>query len=139
MHQNIIDALLAAWNEGDYDGLDAVVDQSAVRRSPASVGSDADGLAELKDVIRTFRTQFPDARVDIDEIQFVGDRSYARWTFTGTNTGPGDFPATGKPVSIQGASHARYAGGKLTEELVFFDGMEMLGQLGLVDLPGADA
>ena len=138
MYEAHIDALLAAWNEGDFDGLDAFVASDTVRRTPASVSSDASNLSELKQVIADFRTQFPDGKVTLEEIEFHGDRSFGRWVFEGTNTGPGDFPPTGRHVSVSGVSHGRYRDGKLVEELVYFDGLEMLGQLGLVDLPGAD-
>ena len=138
MYEAHLNAILAAWNEGNYDGLDPYVADDAVRKSPASVSSDAGSLAELKQVIADFRTAFPDGKVTIDEMEFVGDRSYGRWTFTGTNTGPGDFPPTGRSVTVRGVSHGRYQDGKMTEELVYFDGMDMMSQLGLIDLPGAD-
>ena len=66
-------------------------------------------------------------------------RSFARWTFEGTNTGSGDFPATGKSVKIEGTSLARYEAGKLAEELVYFDALDFLSQLGIVKLPKAAA
>jgi steroid delta-isomerase-like uncharacterized protein len=135
MHEGNIDALLAAWNEGDLDGLDAAASSDTVRRAPASTDSDANNLAELKQVITDFRTAYPDAHVHLEEITYDGDRSYARWTFTGTNTGPGDHPPTGKSVSVPGASFGRYADGKMTEELVYFDALDMMAQLGLIDMP----
>jgi predicted ester cyclase len=137
MYQANIDALLAGWNQGDLDGMDAFIDENATRKAPASLNSDAGNLAELKQVITDFRTSFPDAKVTVTDITFQGDRSFAQWTFEGTNTGPGDFPPTGNSVRIQGASHGRYAEGKLVEELVFFDAMDMMTQLGLVPDPSA--
>ena len=132
MSQANVDALLAAWNQGDLDGLDAHMDQNAIRTAPPSLNNNASNLAEIKQVVADFRTSFPDGKVTLNDITFQGDRSFAEWTFTGTNTGPGDFPATGKPVEIHGCSHARYAGGKMVEEHVYFDAMTMMGQLGLV-------
>ena len=138
MYQRNVDALLAAWNEGDLEGLDAFFDAKTIRRAPASANSDADSLTELKQVITNFRTSFPDCKVTIDEIFFQDDRSFALWTFEGTNTGPGDFPTTGKAVKFSGASFARYKDGKGTEELVYFDTMDMMVQLGLLELPSVD-
>ena len=137
MYQANIDALIAGWNQGNFDGMDKFMAENTVRKAPASLNSDANNLSELKQVITDFRTSFPDAKVTITHVTFQGDRSYAQWTFEGTNTGPGDFPPTGKSVSIQGASHAKYAEGKMVEELVFFDAMDMMGQLGLVPDPSA--
>ena len=135
MYQANIDALIAGWNEGKLDRLDEFVAEDTIRRAPPSVTSNADNLAELKQVISDFRTSFPDAKVTITDVTFQGDRSFAEWTFEGTNTGPGDFPPTGRSVRIRGASHARYAGGKLAEEYVYFDAMDMMTQLGLVPNP----
>ena len=139
MFEKNIDALVRAWNEGDLDGLDAYVSPNTRRRAPASLNSDASSLDELKEVIRDFRTAFPDAHVSIDEIYFQGNRSFGRWTFEGTNTGPGDFPATGKHVKVSGSSFSRYEDDRLTEEIVNFDALDMMTQLGLVDLPTADS
>jgi len=72
-------------------------------------------------------------------LQFAGQAvvlySFTKWTFTGTNTGPSAHPATGKPVKVSGVSFARYEGGKLIEELVYFDALEFLSQLGLIEPP----
>lgn len=137
MYDKHVAALVAAWNEGDLAGLDSTVAETVVRRAPPSVNSDATDLGGLKQVISDFRTAFPDAHVEIDEIYYQDDRSFARWTFTGTNTGPGDFPATGRPIRITGTSFSRFADNKLTEELVHFDSMDMMTQLGLIELPDA--
>jgi predicted ester cyclase len=130
--------LLAAWNEGDLEGLDAFFDAKMIRRGPPSGNSDANSLAELKQVITNFRAAFPDCKVTIDEIFFQDDRSFARWTLEGTNTGTGDLPPTGKAVKVSGASFGRYKNGKGTEELVYFDHMDMMLQLGLLEQPSAD-
>jgi predicted ester cyclase len=138
MYEDHVAALIAAWNEGDLDGLDPYLDQNTIRRAPPSVSSDANNLAELKQAISDFRTTFPDAKVTIDEVHYQEDRSFAKWTFTGTNTGPGDFAPTGKAVTIQGSSFGHYSGGLLVEEHVYFDGFDMMSQLGLVPDPSED-
>ena len=126
MYDAHVAALLAAWSEGNLDGLDAYLDPNTIRRGPPSASSDANDLGELKQVITDFRTSFPDATERV-----VGDHV----PFTGTNTGPGDFPPTGKAVEFKGSSFGHYAGGKLVEEHVYFDGFDMMSQLGLVPDP----
>jgi steroid delta-isomerase-like uncharacterized protein len=135
MYEDHVNALLAAWNEGDLEGLDAYLAPDTIRRAPASANSDANSLRELKEVITSFRTRFPDAKVTVHELTFHGNRAFAEWTFTGTNTGPGDFPPTGRPVRFDGSSFHQYADGKLVEERVYFDGMDMMTQLGMI--PGS--
>ena len=132
MYQNHLNALIAAWNHGDLSGLDAWLDRDTVRIAPAALNSNADNLAELKQVISDFRVAFPDAKVTLEEVFFQEDRSFVRWTFEGTNTGPGNFPPTGKSVRIEGTSLARYAEGKLVEERVYFDALDMLTQVGVM-------
>ncbi|MEJ2206272.1 MAG: ester cyclase, partial [Gemmatimonadota bacterium] len=93
-------------------------------------------LEEFKILVQDFRTQFPDASVTIRDVIEAGDRATIAWTFTGTNTGPGDFPPTGRSVEVSGVSVERWEGGKLVEELVFFDTLSFMCQLGVVELPG---
>ena len=55
--------------------------------------------APILDVARSFVDAFPDIQVFMDDLVPKGDVVEYRWTFTGTNTGPG---GTGKPVRISG-------------------------------------
>jgi predicted ester cyclase len=137
MSQKVIDGVIAAWNEGALGGLDAVVGAGVARRAPASLNSNAASLEEFKGRISAMRTAFPDANIAVRDVNLFGDRGFLQWTFTGTNTGPGDFPPTGKSVEVSGASLVRFEDGKLIEELVFFDASEMLSQLGLIQMPEA--
>ena len=135
MYQNHVDALLKAWNRGDLDDLDEYVDTNTVRQAPPTLQSNATSLDELKEVIKKFRIAFPDAQVTVEEAFFQNDRSFMRWVFTGTNTGPGDFPTTGRAVSVPGMSFGRYANNKLVEEVVQFDVLGMMMQLGIIEMP----
>jgi len=124
----IIDGYVEAWNTGNMDALDSIIAANYQRSGPS--GGDASSLEELKAVIGRFRTAFPDARVTVDEADYLDNRSVIRWTYTGTNTGEGQFPATGKKVSVSGVSVSRYEEGKLVEELVYFDNLDFMTQLG---------
>ncbi len=139
MYRQNINALLNAWNTGNLDGLDQHVMRDTLRHAPASLNSNAGGLEELKAVITNFRTAFPDLRLSLDEEIYFEGRSAIRWTFSGTNTGPGDFEPTGKTVRISGASITHYEDGKIKEEFVYFDTVDFFTQLGLKDLSHAAA
>ena len=65
------------------------------------------------------------------------DLSFHLWTFTGTNSGPGAMPPTGKSVKLSGATRVRYQDGKIVEELVFFDVLDWQTQLGFTLTPPA--
>ena len=137
MYQDNVDAYLATWNGANLDGLDDYVDANVVRRAPKSFNQDANNLGELKQVISNVRTTFPDLKVTLDEIVYKDDRAFWRWTAEGTNTGPGDFSPTGKTSKIPGAAFAKFRDGKMIEELVYSDALDMMMQLGLMEPPAS--
>jgi SnoaL-like polyketide cyclase len=59
-------------------------------------GGDA---TEVTEVARSFIDAFPDIQVFMDDVVFNDETVEYRWTFTGTNTGPG---GTGRAVRITG-------------------------------------
>jgi steroid delta-isomerase-like uncharacterized protein len=124
-----LDAFMAGWNASNTDGLDAVMAADFQRRS--SGGMNADGLPAFKKLMTNLRTSYPDGKVVLDESYFMKDMSFHLWTFTGTNTGPGAMAPTGKSVKVSGMTRLRYQDGKIVEELVYFDALDMQQQLGL--------
>ena len=134
-HQPALDAFMAGWNAGNIDGLDVGVAANFQRRSPGGLNSD--GLAAFKKTLTDFRTSYPDTKVVLDESHFMKDLSFHLWTFTGTNSGPGAMPPTGKSVKVSGATRIRYQDGKIVEELVFFDVLDWQTQLGFTLTPPA--
>ena len=134
----VMDAYVEVWNSGQLDSLDSVAAANVRRHAPSGFNSGADSLEELKAVITRLRTTFPDARVAVDEAHFMENRSIAKWTFTGTNSGEGEFPATGKSVSVSGVSIARYEGAKMAEEWAYWDSLDMMTQLGFTLTPPAE-
>ncbi len=131
----IEDAFVAVWNGGSLDGLDAIVSPNYQRHGTGGVT--AADLAGLKTVMTGFRTAFPDMHVAIDESYYIQDRGFFVWTFTGTNTGPGDQPPTGKSVKVSGLSAIRYEGGKLADETLYYDALDFNQQLGSTLTPAA--
>jgi len=62
-------------------------------------GAPAVGRAAIAEVARGFMRDLPDIVVMMDKVTRDSDGTKFRWTFTGTNTGPG---GTGKRVRISG-------------------------------------
>ena len=133
----ILDAYAEAWNAGDLDALDAIVAPQFVRL----VGSDtsAAGLDSLKQAISSFRTTYPDFHVTLQEEIYAGDKVVGRWSFTATNTGPGDFPPTGKQVTLTGMSIFQITDGKIVEERIEIDNLNFMEQHGFTLIPPAVA
>lgn len=132
-----IDAFMAGWNTGNVKGLDGAVTEDFERRSPG--GLTVSGRDGIKQVMTDLRTSFPDMQVVLDESHYMKDLSFHLWTFTGTNTGPGEMAPTGKSVKVSGATLLRYRDGKIATELVYFDALDWQTQLGYTLVPPAGA
>ena len=128
IQQPAVDAYLAGWSTGNLEGLDAAMKANVMRLS--SAGMYADNLDELKAAMTTLRTAYPDAKVVSDEIIHMPNAAVLRWTFTGTNTGPGDQSPTGNAVEIKGLTTITMVDGLITMEYVRFDALSWMEQLG---------
>jgi steroid delta-isomerase-like uncharacterized protein len=133
--KSLADKFVEAWNGGDLGELDAVVDPNFTRH--ASQTPDVNGIVELKKIILGFRTAYPDLKIVIEDDLYSENKYAGRWILTGTNTGSGELPPTGKSVKIWGVSVLHYANGKITEEWVAFDNQSLMEQLGFTTTPPA--
>jgi uncharacterized protein (TIGR02246 family) len=64
-----------------------------------NAGAPSVGRAAITEAARGFMTAYPDMVVEMDGIVVDGNQAVYRWTFRGTNTGPG---GTGNAVLIGG-------------------------------------
>ena len=70
---------------------------------------------------------FPDMVVTMDSVTGEGDRATFRWTWTGTNSGPG---GTGRAVRISGYEEWTFgAGGLIAESQGHYDEAEYQHQM----------
>src|SRR5437764_11463886 len=108
-----------------------------------AVGSCADassGPAAMRAFIETYRTAFPDARLELGELIAEGDLVAGPWRATGTHQGElMGIPATGKPISITGMGMDRVVDGKIVESWANWDALGMLGQIGVAPAPAGAA
>ncbi|PKK84531.1 MAG: hypothetical protein CVT49_02860 [candidate division Zixibacteria bacterium HGW-Zixibacteria-1] len=94
------------------------------------------GLKALKDYYNNSHAMFSDLKIKMGNTFISGDRIIWEWTFTGTNTGPmGALPATGKSVKFSGIAVDKIQNGKIIEEWVFFDRVNLYQQLGFTLMP----
>jgi len=133
----VLDKFVGVWNNGNYDELDAICDPKIVRI--VNQIPDVQGVDGMKKVISGFRTSFPDLKLTIDSEIYADNIAAARWDFTGTNTGPGEMPPTGKSVSAWGISILHFANGKITKEIVAYDEKSFMEQLGYTMTPPSGA
>ncbi|MCB2263687.1 MAG: ester cyclase [Candidatus Thiosymbion ectosymbiont of Robbea hypermnestra] len=122
-----------AINKGNYSVLEEVADPNYVLCTP---GQELHGVEDLKGLLASYRTAFPDAHLEIDDMVFEGDKVVTCFTVTGTHKGDltGIAP-TGKQVKFSGMILSRFENGKIVEEWEILDQLTMLQQLGVVSSP----
>ncbi len=133
------DRFLEARNTFNLDLLNDVYAEDVVVHDP-NYPVDIIGIDALKEYYSNNHKTLPDFHMTIDDMIVKGDRTVVVWTLSGTNTGPlntplGNFPATGKKVQFSGVAIDRFGEGKIKEEWVYFNVLELLQQLGFTLVP----
>ena len=131
----LVDKYVEVWNTGNVDELDAVMDENFLRHAEST---SAEGLENIKKLITGSRTSFPDLHLVLTDEIFSENRFAARFSFTATNTGPGQFPPTGKSVEVWGVVIGHFENGKLSEEWVGYDNQSFMEQLGFTMIPPSE-
>jgi predicted ester cyclase len=115
----------AAWASQDAASVAAFYSPEGslrVNDDPPAVGRTA-----IAEVAQGFMTAFPDMTVLMDDLIEQGEHAVYRWTFVGTNTGPG---GTGNKVRFSGFEEWRVgADGLIAQSLGHFDSAEYQRQL----------
>lgn len=131
----LTDKYVEVWNTGNLDELDAIMDSNYTYH--ANNLPDVHGIDGLKKVITSFRTAYPDFKLVLEDELFSENKAAGRWHITGTNTGAGEMPPTGKSVDFWGISILHVADGKLKEEWASYDNQSLMEQLGFTMMPPA--
>lgn len=109
------------WNKGREDAIDEMLDANAVVHGIEEI--QGTGPQAFKQFFRSFRNQFPQVHVAVDDVVAQGDFETARCTVEATT-------AAGQKVSFSGMTFTKIANGKITEGWNNFDFLEMYKQLG---------
>ena len=131
----IVDKYVEVWNTGNVGELDAVMNENFIRNGEST---SAEGLENIKKLITGSRTSFPDLHLVLSDEIYTEKRFAARFSFTATNTGPGQFPPTGKSVEVWGVVLAHFENGKLSEEWVGYDNQSFMEQMGFRMIPPSE-
>ncbi|BCT78158.1 hypothetical protein SCMU_40000 [Sinomonas cyclohexanicum] len=126
------EAVLTAWNkawgDGDLAPFEQLLTPGYARRSK----SGTEDYMALKQTIEATHEAFPDITTEILQIIEDGETAAIHWRSSGTHTGSFmDVPATGRTVTVTGASFLTFEGDKIAEEWVVWDPREMLSALGI--------
>lgn len=127
-----------SFNAHDIDGFAAVMTDDVVFQAPG--GMRGEGKPACVEFYGGWLNAFPDAHVDVHDVEYVEDFAVEEGTFTGTQNGvlhapTGDIPPTGRPVSLDYIQTIRFRDGKQASFNLMFDRLGMLEQLGLVPEP----
>lgn len=132
----ILKAWNGAWGDGDLTAFEQLLAPGYVRRSK----SGSEDYATLRKTIEAMHTAFPDSGTDILDIIEDGAKVAIHWQTTGTHQGEFmDVPATGRRITVTGASFLQFDGDKLAEEWVIWDPRELLSALGIWHLGAGGA
>ncbi len=118
------------WNAGKME----VFDQCCAKEM---VGSDPIlgkiNVEDLKQLVRSYRTAFPDLRMQISNTVSEADYVCVQWRSTGRHSGDlFGTPASGKSATVEGITVSRLKNGKIIESHTQFDALGMLQQVGIV-------
>ena len=97
-------------------------------------GDNIIGIEGTKNYYGNFLTGFSDAEFTFVDIFGQGDKLVKHWNFKGTHDG--DFfgiPPTGKSLNLYGTTLILMEVGKIIQVQDFFDNLDMLTQLGVIE------
>jgi len=127
----LADGYLAAWNTGNFEELDKIVNNDfELRMSPGY--EPLRGIDSLKTSIANLRRAYPDLVLATDEIIYGQETIVVRWTIRATNTGPGSHPPTGKAIVVPGMSILHVKNGKIVDEWIAANNLLWMQQLGAI-------
>jgi predicted ester cyclase len=131
---------LAALNAHDNERIRAVYADGAVLEAPGPVR--LEGGDQVAEYVMVWLRAFPDARQTVTNEIASGDWVVQEFRFTGTHTGTlsspeGEIPPTHRSLNGTGVQIARVQDGKIVEEHVYFDQVDVLTQLGVMPEPAA--
>ncbi|HTG46135.1 MAG TPA: ester cyclase [Actinomycetota bacterium] len=118
------------WNGGDVEVARDLFAEDYVRHDlrPTTAGAGGAGMAAIA---RAFRAAFPDLRMTVDVLIAEDDLVAARWTSTGTFTGPwGDVEPTGRRATFSGVNIFRIRNGRIVELWNHRDDLGLMEQVG---------
>jgi len=127
------------WSGGKYELAHEIISPNMVVHGAGgqAVGMGPDGLIDL---IKTWRTAFPDGRMEIDDLIVEDDLVGIRNTWSGTHQA--EFygvPPSGKPVAVTSVGLDRVRDGKVTEGWGELDMVGMMQQMGALPMVGPGA
>ncbi len=122
--------------QGKVELVDELLAPDYVSHAPGSP-EQTRGAEDIKHIVQTYRSAFPDLTYTVEEQVAEGDMVVTRWTARGTHQGEFmGIAASGNSIEVSGMSMDRISGGKIAEDWVNWDALEMLQQIGAIPQSG---
>jgi predicted ester cyclase len=120
-----------------FNGRRAEADPWAQDAELIAPGASMHGREEVQGFLGAFWDAFPDGRLEVSRVFAERSVAAAEGRFIGTHTGvlhtpTGDVPATSRSVEFRWMSSYDVRGDELASEHLYFDQVDLLGQLGLM-------
>lgn len=92
---------------------------------------------ETESTLNTFFIGFPDTEITLDRPICKENQLFVHWRLSGTNTGQfAEVPPTGKKINIYGFAAVLWdKEGKMVQEEVFYNELDLMEQLGYTLVP----
>ncbi len=135
--REVLNRATHAFFSGEWDTGGKLYAPDAVAVTPDK--GEVTGRDNIIAWTRELTDAFPDARYEPVNEYESGNTAIDEGYFAGTNTGPlqgptGEtIPATGKSVRVRACDLATVEDGVITSHRFYFDQVEFLGQLGLME------
>jgi predicted ester cyclase len=125
------------WNKGRAGAIDEMFACEGVTHGLTDEsGNELCGPVAFKPFFNTFRSAFPDMKVEVVDTVAEGDKVAARCAGRATHTGEGlGIAPTQSPVTFDGMTIVRIQNGQIVEAWNNFDFMSMFQQLGALPSP----
>jgi len=127
------------WNDRDFDAMAEYMapDGKILIVGTGETFEGPDGGRKFGEM---WVSGFPDGRVTVDKVTTEGDTAVVEYTGTGTHTetfvtSMGDFPPTGRSVTLKLCDVIEFDDGKVKMQRTYFDTYSMMAQLGLAEAP----
>jgi steroid delta-isomerase-like uncharacterized protein len=132
--QRVAAEAVAAFNAHDESRIKSLYASDVVFEAP---DAKMKGPDEATEYAMSWLRAFPDGRVTVHNDLEIGDWVVHEFTFEGTHEAPlatpeGEIPATHRRLSGRGVEVIRIANGKVAEEHLYFDQVQVMTQLGLM-------
>ncbi|BAO54350.1 ester cyclase [Nonlabens marinus] len=119
-----------AWNTGNPDLMEAQLSDDFVRYANGDI--EFEGKSGYTNLMNMYLTGFPDLHFEYELVAVKNNKSFTKWTATGTNAGMfNGAPATGNQIMVHGFSVITYNDeGKIIKEEAYMDNLKAYTSIG---------